>query len=161
MSECGTAVWENPGSSVYLWGMEYISTSMCFPGGSDGKESTCNAGDLGLIPVGKIPWRRERLPTPLFWPGKFHGLSPRGHKVLDMTERLHFHNSAALLPETLKSNIQQLNYFPEFRPFFDLPIKDYCKIGFIVSLRLLVSIFAFFKGRLSQTLIPWVIEISG
>ena len=111
--------------------------------------------------VGKIPWRRERLPTPLFWPGKFHGLSPRGHKVLDMTERLHFHNSAALLPETLKSNIQQLNYFPEFRPFFDLPIKDYCKIGFIVSLRLLVSIFAFFKGRLSQTLIPWVIEISG
>ena len=23
--------------------------------------------------VGKIPWRRERLPTPLFWPGEFHG----------------------------------------------------------------------------------------
>ena len=23
---------------------------MGFPGGSDGKESTCNAGDLGLIP---------------------------------------------------------------------------------------------------------------
>ena len=27
-----------------------------FPGGSDGKESACNAGDLGLIPgLGKIP----------------------------------------------------------------------------------------------------------
>ena len=39
--------------------------------------------------VGKIPWRREQLPIPLFWPGKFHGLySPRGHKELDMTERL-------------------------------------------------------------------------
>ena len=24
--------------------------------------------------VGKMPWRRERLPTPVFWPGKFHGL---------------------------------------------------------------------------------------
>ena len=24
--------------------------------------------------VGKIPWRRERLPTPVFWPGQFHGL---------------------------------------------------------------------------------------
>ena len=24
--------------------------------------------------VGKIPWRRERLPTPLFWPGEFLGL---------------------------------------------------------------------------------------
>jgi len=24
--------------------------------------------------VGKIPWRRERLHTPVFWPGEFHGL---------------------------------------------------------------------------------------
>ena len=24
--------------------------------------------------VGKIPWRRERLPIPGFWPGEFHGL---------------------------------------------------------------------------------------
>ena len=24
--------------------------------------------------VGKIPWRRESLPTPVFWPGEFHGL---------------------------------------------------------------------------------------
>jgi len=28
-----------------------------FSGGSDGKESACNAGDLGLI-CGKIPWRK-------------------------------------------------------------------------------------------------------
>ena len=32
--------------------------------------------------VGKIPWRRERLPTPVFWSGEFH------HKELDTTERL-------------------------------------------------------------------------
>ena len=38
-----------------------------FPGGSAGKESTCNVGDLSLI-LGKIPWTRERLPTPVFWP---------------------------------------------------------------------------------------------
>ena len=31
--------------------------------------------------VGKIPWRRERLPTPVFWPEEFHGLhSPWGPK---------------------------------------------------------------------------------
>ena len=37
--------------------------------------------------VGKILWRRERLPTPVFWPGEFHGLhSPWGCKELDMTE---------------------------------------------------------------------------
>ena len=39
--------------------------------------------------VGKIPWRRERLPTPVFWPGEFQGLySPWGHKESNMTERL-------------------------------------------------------------------------
>ena len=32
--------------------------------------------------VGKIPWRRERLPTPAFWPAEFHGLySPWGCRV--------------------------------------------------------------------------------
>ena len=39
--------------------------------------------------VGKIPWRRERLPTLVFWPGEFHGLyGPWGLKESDMTERL-------------------------------------------------------------------------
>ena len=47
-------------------------------------------GRPGLDPwVGKIPWRRERLPTPVFLPGEFHGLySPRSHKESDTTERL-------------------------------------------------------------------------
>ena len=39
--------------------------------------------------VGKIPRRRERLPTPVFWPGESHWLySPGGHKESDMTEQL-------------------------------------------------------------------------
>ena len=34
--------------------------------------------------VGKIPWRREWLPTPVFLPVEFHGLhSPWGHKDSD------------------------------------------------------------------------------
>ena len=42
--------------------------------------------------VGKIPWRRERLPTPVLWPGEFHGLySPWGCKELDTAERLSLH----------------------------------------------------------------------
>ena len=85
-----------------------------FRDSSVGKESTCTAGDSGLIPglgtstgegishplqcswaslvaqleknmpamretwfdtwVGKIPWKRERLPIPVFWPGESHGL---------------------------------------------------------------------------------------
>ena len=44
---------------------------MDFPGGLDSKESACSVRDLGLI--GKIPWRREGLPTPIFLPGESHG----------------------------------------------------------------------------------------
>jgi len=59
-----------------------------FPCSSAGKESTCNARDLGSIPgVGRSPgeWRKERLPTPVFLPGEFHGLySPWGRKESDM-----------------------------------------------------------------------------
>ena len=37
--------------------------------------------------VGKIPWRRDRLPTPVFWPGESHGLcSPWGRKESDTTD---------------------------------------------------------------------------
>ena len=44
--------------------------------------------------IGKIPWRKEWLPTPIFLPGKSHGqrnlagYSPWGNKELDTTERL-------------------------------------------------------------------------
>ena len=47
-------------------------------------------GRPGFDPrVRKIPWRRERLPTPVFWPGKFPGLyRPWGLKESDKTEWL-------------------------------------------------------------------------
>jgi len=55
---------------------------------SVGKEYACNAGDPGLIPgLGRLPWRRERLPTPVFWPAEFHGLySQWGCKESDTSE---------------------------------------------------------------------------
>ena len=56
------------------------------PCGSAGKESTCSAKTWVQSWVGKIPRRRERLPTPVFWPREFHGLySPWGRKESDMT----------------------------------------------------------------------------
>ena len=63
-----------------------------FAGGSDGKASAYNEGDLVDPWVGKIPWRRKWQPTPVLLPGKSHGwrsvvgYSPWGHKELDMTE---------------------------------------------------------------------------
>ena len=69
---------------------------MGFPGGSDDKESACNAQDLGLISRSWIsyanPWRREWQPIPVCFPGEFHGqrslvgYSTWGQKELDLTE---------------------------------------------------------------------------
>ena len=66
-----------------------------FPGGSNGKESACSAGNQGFDPwVGKIPWRRTWQLTPVFLPGEFHrqrslvGYSPWGYKGSDMTEQI-------------------------------------------------------------------------
>ena len=64
-----------------------------FPCGSDGKESVCNAGDLGSTPGSwKIPWRREWQLIPVFLPGEFHGqrslegYSLGNHRESDTTE---------------------------------------------------------------------------
>ena len=63
-------------------------------GGSDGKETACNAGDPGLIlGLGRYP-RDTVQPTPVFLPGEFYGqrslvgCSPWDHKESDMTEWL-------------------------------------------------------------------------
>ena len=54
-----------------------------------------NEGDIkesGSLSIGKIPWRREKQPTPAFLPGESHrqrnlaGYSPLGCKESDMTE---------------------------------------------------------------------------
>ena len=44
---------------------------MGFPGGSDGKESACIAGD---------PLEKEWQPTPVFLHGEFHGQRSLGYK---------------------------------------------------------------------------------
>ena len=45
-----------------------------FPGCSDAKESTCNAGDPGSIPgSGRSPGEGNSNPTPLFLPGEIYG----------------------------------------------------------------------------------------
>ena len=86
-----------------IWSFSRICLG--FPGGSSGKEPTCQCRrpkrhqfDLW---VRKIPWRRKWQPTPVFLPGESHakrsplGYSPQDHKELDMTEQLtlsHFHH---------------------------------------------------------------------
>ena len=69
---------------------------MGFPGGSDSKETACNAGDLSSVPgSGRCPgegngthssilaWKIPWLEVPV-------GYSPWGHKESDKTELLHW-----------------------------------------------------------------------
>ena len=71
-------------------------SNICFPGGSDGEEHTCNTGDSGLIPrSGRSPRRGNGYPFQYSCLENFvdrgawqatgvHG----GRKELDTTERL-------------------------------------------------------------------------
>ena len=70
---------------------------MGFPGGSDGKESACSAGDpASVFGSGRFPWSSEWLHTPVLLPGEFlgqrslAGYSPWGCKEWGTTERLTF-----------------------------------------------------------------------
>ena len=69
---------------------------MDFPGGLDGKESACNAGDLSLIPgSGTSPGEGNGsrlqysfLENSMDWLVIMESQSPWVHKELDMTEQL-------------------------------------------------------------------------
>ena len=65
-----------------------IFPRVSFPGSSDGKESACNAGDLGLTPgSGRSPG--EGNGSPLQYSGLENLMDrPWGHKELDMMEPL-------------------------------------------------------------------------
>ena len=65
-------------------------------GGTSGIEPAANARDTRHVQswAGKVPWRREWQPTPVFLPGEFPGLrrlagdSPWGCKLSDRIEQL-------------------------------------------------------------------------
>ena len=66
---------------IMKWHCNLITVFICiflmtggFPGGSNSKRICLQCKRSRFDPlVGKIPWRREWLPTPVFLPGEFHG----------------------------------------------------------------------------------------
>ena len=105
-----------------------LSLHLDFPHGSDGKESACNARDLGSIPesdpwVGKIPLE-EGTGNPLQYsclesPHGQRSLArycPQGHKESDTTQRL----STALHSTSLHLSIMALRtcIFPPIHVIF-------------------------------------------
>ena|SRR5574340_1023599 len=96
---------------------------MDFPGGSDSKESTYNAGDLSLIPgLGRSPGGEHGNPLQSSCLEKPHGQkslvgqSSWGRIELDMTERLTQHNTAHIhlyFQNSVNKIFKILNFFKE------------------------------------------------
>ena len=81
---------------------------MGFPGGSDGKETACIVGDLGLIPgLGRSPGGGHGNPLQYSCLKNPHGqrtmdgYSPRGHRGPGLTEQLSAAHSTAHSRATL------------------------------------------------------------
>ena len=89
---------------IQNWNFTVISYTVGFPGGSDGKKSACNVGDLGLIPgLGRSPGGEHGNPCQYSCLENHHGqrnlagYSPWGHKELHMTEQLSMTHSILYL----------------------------------------------------------------
>ena len=86
--------WEFGYSATGLTGdiSKLVSSCEGFPGDSDGKESACNAGDLGLIPgLGRSPGEGNGYPFHIHawritWTESLGGDSPWICKESDTTE---------------------------------------------------------------------------
>ena len=62
---------------IYIFS-QFVQNQKDFPGGSAGKESACNVGDLGSVPgLGRSPGEGSLL-TPVFWLGELYGLYGMG-----------------------------------------------------------------------------------
>ena len=93
-----------------MYNVVYIQL-LGFPSGSAGKESTCNAGDLGLIPgLGRFPGEGNGYPL------QYSGLrlpwtvySPWGHKESDTTEQLLLSLIAKIKNDWLNSKLKNVS----------------------------------------------------
>ena len=105
---------------------------------------------------------RDRLLTPVFWPGEFHGLySPWGRKELDRTENVHFQAVHRAVP--LVATGWGLPGGRDLRHILPLPLcplvsvqwesaslcVQWCKLSVYMQLLLLLSHFS--RVRLCAT----------
>ena len=93
-----------PGSaSPHLLGLGFFFLALLgFPSGSDGKESTCNAGDLGSVPeLGRYPGEGNGNPLQYSclensmdggaWWAAVHGVAKSWTRLSNFTFTFHFH----------------------------------------------------------------------
>ena len=128
-------------SSSKIWFTELLCGNYGFPYPNQVHEASLVAQIVkiclwfrrtGLDPlVGKIPWRRKWLTTPIFLPGEFHGQRSLvgylwGHKELDTTEGLihthtHTHTPHHTTPHTHNLDLKWCLIYLKF-----LPKENFC-----------------------------------
>ena len=99
-------------SALFIIQLSHLYTSMGFPHSSSGKESTCNAGDLGSIPgLGRPPG--EGKGYPLQYSGLENSRNYTVHGVAKSRTRLsdfHFHICTWLQEKPGEENGNPLQY---------------------------------------------------
>ena len=108
-----------------------------------GKEYACSVGRFGFDPwVGKIPWRWEKLPTPVLWPGEFHGLYSQWlTKSQTWLSNFHF--------QVQFSNAWSHLSDPE------LEMNDYWIVFFLFRYSINVCYTGFWRHVLNSSKLPW------
>ena len=77
------------------------------------------------LSLNSFPWRRERLPTPVFWPDKFHGLySPWDCRELDMIEWLSALALHSFIPKFSVIDYSKSPFSTHFMPNIALLVGD-------------------------------------
>ena len=87
-------------------------------------------GDLGLTSgLGRPPWRRERLPTPVFWPGEFlhcivNGVTESLTRLSDFhfQQRENMFDSFPLLTSFQNIELLSYHYLKRINQFYFLKI---------------------------------------
>ena len=124
--------------------MEQTSSQVFFnphpylPGGSNGKESACNAGDAGLIPG---PWRSPKvgngislqyscLENPMDRERSLMDYSPWGHSQSDTTEQLtHTHISTKKQKQSAQQEKTMIWNHKPSKKRFSLSLQELDRLG--------------------------------
>ena len=109
-----------PGVGKILWRRDRLPTPVLlgFPCSSDGQESSCNAGDLGLISgLGRSPG--EGNSYPFHYSGLENSIdySPWGHKEMDRTKQLSL-SFSSFFSNTVKTFQLSLSLLYEYSQAF-------------------------------------------